>query len=1026
MGKPSNNNLSKKNLLNNERMFNTLISNLPGMVYRCKIDKHWTMEFVSQGVKELTGYKPDDLIKNKKISYNQIIHKDDRKKSNHEISKAIAKNAQFTIRYRIVDAKGKIKWVWERGQGVYDHENKEEFLEGFITDISDQVEREETLKLKNTKINTILKTIPDLFFVNDLDGNFIDVFAEDYSKLALPKDEIIGSNIKDIFPEKQAKEFLKLYRSCIKTKKLKRVEYSLTVNNKLCFFEARMSPLDDNNLIAIIRDVTEQKEYEKALIEAEENYRNTLEESPLGMRIVDKNYKTIYANKAILDIYGYNSIDELINTPIRKRYTSESYKDFLKRKKIRESERTGPKEYEISIIRKDGEIRHLIVYRKEIIWSRKKQYLSIYRDITKQKNAEKALIESEERFRSLYQNSSLGLYRTTPDGQILLANPSLVKMLGYKSFNELKSRNLENTKFFSNDLSRSFFKKKLEKNKELTGYESEGIRKDGSVVHVRESAKAITDKNGKIIYYDGTVEDITQRKIAEKALKESEEKFRNLVENAFDGIYLMVEKKFVYINDRFCEITEYTRDELLSKDFDFSCMLTKKGQEIAENRYIKRKRNEILPSSYEIEIITKTGELKDIEISTTQIGDSKNINILGITRDITERKRTEKLQQEVLIAKEALKFKQNFLANMSHEIRTPLTGIAGMTDILTKTNLTADQKEYLSTIKFSTENLKAVINQILDYSKIEAGKADIKTNPFPLKSLIKDAFKLFKSICNKNIKLTTHLDPDLPEYIEADEQKIFQVIQNLMSNAVKFTKEGHIFLRIEYDGSLGNSDNFMLKLEVEDTGIGIKPNVQNNLFKPFSQIEQYDIRNFEGTGLGLSICKELCEMMGGTIGVNSKYGEGSRFWCTFKVKIASKPKTLKTDKKTKNIEKKNLKILHVEDKVVNQKVVSLLLQSMGHKVYTAKNGKEAIDMVEENDFDFILMDIQMPVMDGVTATKILRKKYKKSPPIIGLSANAFEGDREKYLKYGMDDYIIKPINEEDFKNIIKKHVNNIK
>ena len=510
-----------------------------------------------------------------------------------------------------------------------------------------------------------------------------------------------------------------------------------------------------------------------------------------------------------------------------------------------------------------------------------------------------------------------------------------------------------------------------------------------------------------------------ERKMSEAELQKSEEKFRTLVENAFDGIYLMQDKHYEYVNQKFCEITGYDEKELTAKNFDFAVLIDKANKKYVLERFEARKKGAEISTSYETKIITKSGKIKNVEISTMSLGDPKNSRILGVMRDITERKRVEKLQQEVFIANKSAEFKQRFLANMSHEIRTPLTGIMGMAEILSKTNLDSKQIDYLNTIRFSTENLREIIDQILDYSKIEAGKMKLNPRVFRTFSLFDKSEKLFNSICNKDISFDYDIDSDLPEYLKADDQRIFQVISNLIYNAVKFTEKGSVNVTCQVQKRF-DKKTLSVKINVIDTGIGIRPEVQKKLFRPFSQIDHEDTQNIEGTGLGLTICKQLTNLLGGRIGVDSMPGKGSRFWFTFKTEVAGKPKI----KKSKALEEapykhEGVKVLHVEDKVVNQKVVSLMLKSMGCEVKFANNGKEALQVYEQDEFDIILMDIQMPVMDGVTATKELRKRYKSLPPIIGLSANAFEGDREKYMKLGMDEYLTKPIKTEDMVNILE-------
>jgi signal transduction histidine kinase/CheY-like chemotaxis protein len=374
---------------------------------------------------------------------------------------------------------------------------------------------------------------------------------------------------------------------------------------------------------------------------------------------------------------------------------------------------------------------------------------------------------------------------------------------------------------------------------------------------------------------------------------------------------------------------------------------------------------------------------------------------------------------------EIIRFKQNFLANMSHEIRTPLTGILGMVDILGQSHLTCDQKEYVNILKHSGENLREIINQVLDYSKIEAGKVLLNKNTFNCNELIVQAKKLFQSLSGGNISFETHIDSHIPTFISADKNRITQIINNLISNSIKFTPKGKISLKAEKINIPLTEKDICIKISIVDTGLGIKPEKQKTLFRPFAQIHESDQREFDGTGLGLSICKELAILHGGEIGVESKYGEGSTFWFTFLAQIADDPK--KNELPINSMPgkaQKNLMILMAEDKIVNQKVMKLLLTSFGHQVEIVDNGDEAVKRFEPGKFDLILMDIQMPVMDGITATRFLRAKYDTLPPIVGLSANAFEGDREKYISLGLDEYLTKPLKKDDFLEVLNRIIKN--
>ena len=394
--------------------------------------------------------------------------------------------------------------------------------------------------------------------------------------------------------------------------------------------------------------------------------------------------------------------------------------------------------------------------------------------------------------------------------------------------------------------------------------------------------------------------------------------------------------------------------------------------------------------------------------------------LVGIITDITEQKINQQLRQEIFLAIEAANFKRDFIAHISHEIRTPLTAIEGVSELIEKTKLSETQKDYLETLKFSIENLRTIINEVLDFSKIEAGQIRINPVAFLSEEIAEKSEKLFNSICKKPLKFQVEGFDKLPKIIKADKQRVFQIITNLISNAVKYSKEGIVKLSVLLDDVI-EEDKFLFKIRVQDNGPGIQANLKEKLFKPFSQVhESDDDVQIEGTGLGLSICKDLANLLGGEIGVESEPGKGSVFWFTF-VAEAAEPEDLaaKVEEADNSESTISLKVLLAEDKVVNTKVITLMLNSLGHEVVVVNNGKQAVERCKKEKFDLVLMDVQMPVMDGIEATRRIKEECSDPPPVIGLSANAMEGDREKYMKAGMDNYLIKPIKTNDITRAIK-------
>ena len=376
-------------------------------------------------------------------------------------------------------------------------------------------------------------------------------------------------------------------------------------------------------------------------------------------------------------------------------------------------------------------------------------------------------------------------------------------------------------------------------------------------------------------------------------------------------------------------------------------------------------------------------------------------------------------QEKVLVEKEA-RLKEEFLANMSHEIRTPMNGVIGMLDILATTKLDKKQQEYVNIIRQSSDNLLHILNDILDLSKLEEGKMNIKPEPTHFRELLNGIYGLFlASTREKGLKLSLNIAAEIPERLLIDGKRISQVLSNLVSNAIKFTENGEVTINVS--GGKEDNDTYRIKIEVQDTGIGIDEDQLEKVFDKFTQVDKGYTKNFAGTGLGLTICKKMVELMGGDIGVQSVAGKGSNFWFTFLAKAA--PEEVKQNEVKKRSEKFDLNILLVDDVPTNLIVARLMLEQIGCKVETASNGQLALDMFEEGKYDLVLMDIQMPVMDGLEATNQIKRKFKNTPPIIGLSAYTMEKESQKFIAEGMDDAIPKPIKFNQLYETLSKWTN---
>ncbi|MCL2710140.1 MAG: response regulator [Planctomycetaceae bacterium] len=399
--------------------------------------------------------------------------------------------------------------------------------------------------------------------------------------------------------------------------------------------------------------------------------------------------------------------------------------------------------------------------------------------------------------------------------------------------------------------------------------------------------------------------------------------------------------------------------------------------------------------------------------------------VLSVLTDVSELK---KMQETLKIARDAAesasRAKGSFLANMSHEIRTPMSGIIGLTDLLATSDLDPKQREYVDLVRSSAAALLTIINDILDHSKIEAGKLLIESYTFDLRRLIQElAFSFSQTAQHKSVYFQAVVSPDVPQYVLGDANRLRQVLGNFLSNAVKFTAKGNVELRVSPLTTSTKPD--VVRFEIADTGIGITENQLARLFQPFEQADVSTSRQYGGTGLGLVISKKLTEMMGGNAGCRSKYGVGSVFWCELPLPETSGTRSPSEKNVTASVEK-TAHILLVDDVKVNLIVLSSMLQQWGHHIETATDGIQAIEMMKHHQYDLVFMDCQMPGMDGYECTQKIRTPetgvLDPQVPIVAVTAHAMTGDKERCLASGMDDYISKPIDQGELQSKITKWV----
>ena len=1008
----------------------------------------------------------------------------------------------------------------------------------------------------------------------DADGKIVLVNKAFCDLVTMPRESLEGKLFSEIYANEggQQAHVVEAYRVRFASREVERYfERETTLwNGKKLWLAVSNSFLEREGrpplLLSIMRDITDRKQAEEALSRSQAQYKQLIESASDIIYRTDNRGRLTYANPIALRTFGYTSEEAL-----RKNYLDvvpEASRREVGRFYLRQFAAREPNSYfEFPAETRDGRVLWLgqnvqLLFEDERVVG----FQAVARDITDRKKIEEALAENERQYRLLAENSTDMIARHTTNGIYLYVSPACRAILGYAPEEMIGRSSYE---FFHPDdvpgLNEAHASILNTTNLYTVPYRA--LHKDGHYVWLETTVHSVRNAGTGIAHeIHATSRDITARKKAEEQLAQSQQRLSTVISTVGEGITLSdTNGRFEIFNKRMEELTGFTMEEA-NAALDFSALLypdQKNRQEALDG--LKELLEKGSLREIETTIRTKSGGERTLLVSTALVRFNGHRMFLSAYRDITERNRiAEELRQAKDAAELATKAKSDFLAMMSHEIRTPMNGVIGMTDLLLRTPLTQEQREFVETIQVSGDALLTIINDILDFSKIESGKIELEQHPFELVKCIEDVFTLLSTkAAGKNLDLVYWVDPQVPNYIVGDVTRVRQILLNLVGNALKFTESGEIFVSANLGSQEMNS--LVLEFSVRDTGIGIAQEKLDRLFKPFSQVDSSTTRKYGGTGLGLAISARLVDAMRGRSWVESRSGKGSTFSFTINVgsleeagnlpKIFYRGKTpilegkrvlLVDDNKT-NLEiltlqcqswgmiargsdssraalewvrrgdpfdlalldmlmpemdggelaialralrtkeslpiillsssgsgveqrlrdvlsfaitkpvrlsqlhdaivnafggkgeeaskdvgaveipltspqKLPLRLLIAEDNIINQKLLLRVLKELGHPADIASNGREAIRALERSSYDLVFMDVHMPVMDGLEATREIVRRWKSEerPKLVAVTADALSGDKEKCIEAGMDDYITKPIQIKELASVLDR------
>ena len=904
-------------------------------------------------------------------------------------------------------------------------------------DVTEQRAAEEAQRF----LAAIVEYSEDAIFSVGRDGRFVSWNRGAEVLFGYSSREIIGRDIASLGPLGPCDEFRQVFENIGQARSIRPLETVLQgkdgnrIDVSLAVSPIRNQAGEVMGASVIARDIGSSVRAEMMLRDSEERFREVFEHTPSGMCVTGTDGRFIQVNATLCRMLGYSEEDLLDTAWVDLTHPDDVEASLQLMERLR-SEPGVCLEAEKRYLHRDGPVvwAHLKV--SLVRDSEGQPFYSVahIEDITERRRAAEALRASEERYRMLahaLQSTGELISITDSEDRILYTNAAFLRAYGYRD-GELIGQHIGvlRSARTTPQMQDAILPATLagEWHGELWNQ-----TKEGREFPISLSTSVVHDEDGRRVALVGIASDITERNQAEQALRSSEEKFRQLAENIREVFWMMppAANEVLYVSPAYEQVWGRTCDSLYQSPESWGEAIHPEDQEQALSIFRRQVQGEVVDSEFRIR--TPDGREKWIRNRAFPIRDQAGqlVRVVGIAEEVTERKRYEgELIQARQGADDANRAKSRFLATMSHEIRTPMNGVIGMIQLLLETDLTIEQRQCATVAQNSGRDLLALINDILDLSKIEARKVTLEKVSFNLREAVEDVVQLVGVQASaKGFQIHARVSPEIPPLLLGDATRLRQVLTNLSGNAVKFTERGEVTLEAtlqrQQDGSA------TVRFAVTDTGIGIRKDQAGALFSPFVQADVSTTRKYGGTGLGLAICKQLAELMGGTIGVDSREGQGSTFWFTavFEVAPAAQPQPVSDRREahagaplaTARIEHDG-RILIADDNATNRLLALAQMRKLGYKASAVTNGAEAIEAIQSAHYDLVLMDCEMPVMDGFEATRRIRASVHRDIPIIAVTADAMPDDRKRCLSEGMNDYLPKPVELGALRKMLAKWV----